>query len=82
LILAVGPEGIPFLRLTLNDDHADQVDEPLVGDALDVQIDLDRAVRELRRPEDVDPLVADGEGLEGVVAVARLADYPLALAAR
>jgi hypothetical protein len=81
LLLAVGPEREPLLHVPLDNRHADEVDEAVVGHPLKVQEDLHGAVRQFRRAEDVDALVADRQGLEGMVAVVRRPHRTLALAA-
>ena len=58
-----------MLLVALDDDHADEVIEPFVGVALDVEVDVNGGIGELRRPEHVDPLVPHGEGLKGMVAM-------------
>jgi hypothetical protein len=63
LLLAVGPEGEPRLRVALDDDHADQVDEAFVGQSLHVEVDLDGAGWKLWCSEEIGPLVADGQRL-------------------
>src|SRR5262245_61419741 len=60
LILVVSPEGELGLCTVGHNDHANKVDEPCVRITLNIQVDLDGTGRELRRPEDIDAVVADG----------------------
>ena len=60
LVLVVSPEGGLGLRTICHSDHANKVDEPRVRITLNIQVDLHGTGRELRRPEDIDALVADG----------------------
>src|SRR5262249_26046250 len=75
--LAVGPQGELFLGAAGDDRQADQVDESFLGDSLDVQVDVDRAVRHLRSSENVYLLVADRQRFQGVEVAACLSHLPL-----
>jgi hypothetical protein len=63
LLGSVCPEREAVFGVTIADDHADEIIEPLLWVAFYVEIDTDRRVRELRRTEQIDPSIADREGL-------------------
>ena len=64
---AVGPERVPLLGPVHLDDHPEQVIEAAFRVALDVEVDSRGGCWQLRRAEDVDLLLADGQRLQGVL---------------
>src|SRR5262249_22744764 len=80
LVPAIRPEREAFFLVTRDDDQADQVIEPLVRVALHIEVDADRAGRQRRRPEHIDPFVPHGEGLQGGRVTVGAGWRPLALA--
>src|SRR5438128_9753527 len=66
----VGPEEVGRSAVTHNGNEANEIVEASVRNAFDVEIECDAGVRDRRAIQNVNFLIAEGDGLEGVVVPA------------
>src|SRR5271166_107671 len=57
-----------MLMVPLNDNQPDQVDIPLLGIALDIEVDADPPRKHRRPGNDVDSVVSNRQGAQSVIA--------------
>ena len=61
-------ERVRLFRYAVAHHHADEIDIPLVGVSLDIEVDLHRTRRQGRRAEDKNRLVPQSHRLKGMIA--------------
>ena len=78
----VGPEGVSRGAAVHDSDEANEIIEAPVRDALNVEVKCGRVIVNRRAVQDINLLVSEGNGLEGLVVLAGLSGLSLSTPAR